>query len=79
MPGALASITAWESSHGTIWGILAEELLVGERGVIELLMIILRAVEELTECWVHLAVVLRVLDIEVRDPAELAIDVSLLG
>ena len=79
MPRALASITAWESSDGAIWGVLAEELLVGERSVIELLVIILGAVEELTERRVHLVVVLRVLDIEVRDPAELAIDVSLLG
>lgn len=41
-------------------------------------MIVLGAVEELTEGGVHAAVVLRVLDVEVSDPTELTVDVSFL-
>ena len=58
---------------------MSEKLLVGEGCVVELVVIVLGPVEELTVGGVHLVVVLRELDVEVGDPAELAVDVTLLG
>ena len=42
-------------------------------------MVILWTVKELSESGVHLVIILRVLNVEVVDPAELTINVSLLG
>ena len=58
---------------------MSEELLVGQRCVVELVVIVLGTVEELTVSGVHLVVVLRELHVEVGDPAELTVDVALLG
>ena len=41
-------------------------------------MVILGTVKELSESGVHLVIILRVLNVEVVDPAELTINVSLL-
>jgi len=41
-------------------------------------VIVLGPVEELSIGWVHLFVVFTALDIEVGDPAELAVDISFL-
>ena len=67
-----------QASHGAFRGVLAEELLVRQRRVVELVVIVLWAVEKLSVSRVHLMVVLRELDIEVGNPAELAIDITLL-
>ena len=42
-------------------------------------MVVHGAVEVLTVCWMAYVVVLRAFDIEVRYPAKLAVDISVLG
>ena len=42
-------------------------------------MIVFGAIEKLTIRWVHLVVVLGVLDVKVVDPTELAVDIPLFG
>ena len=75
---AHASIAARQLRDRSFRCVLAEELLVGERSVVELLVVVLGAVKELAEGWVHLAIVLRVLHVEVADPAQLSVNVPLL-
>ena len=53
--------------------------MIGQRGVVKLFVVVLGAIEELSERRVHLVIVLGVLDVEVGDPAELAVNISLLG
>ena len=76
--GWQTSITSWQPGNRTLRSVLTEKFLVSNRCIIELIVIVLRPVEELPVGWVHLFVVFAVLDIEVRDPAELAVDISLL-
>ena len=64
---------------GAEWSILSEELRVGHRRVVELVVIVLGAVEKLSVAGVQLVVILRELDVEVVDPAEFAVDVAVLG
>ena len=58
MLGADASITARQFCDGALWSILAEELLICQRGVVKLLVVVLGAVEELSESWMILVIVL---------------------
>lgn len=67
-----------KASDRAFWSILAEEFLISQRGVVELVVIVLGPVEELTVCRVHLVIVLGEFDIEVGNPAELSIDITLL-
>ena len=53
--------------------------MIGEGSVVELVMVVLGPIEELTIRRVHLAVILRILDVEVVDPAQLTVDVTFLG
>ena len=57
---------------------MTEELLVCDRGVVELLMVVLGTIKVLTVSWIELVIVLGKLYVEVRDPAELTVDVSFL-
>ena len=75
---ALTSLESSDSCYRCFGSILPEELIVGHRRVIESVMVVLGAVEELTIRWVQLVIVLGAFDIEVADPAQLPIDVSLL-
>jgi hypothetical protein len=70
--------SARESCYRTVWGVLAEELLVSQRSVVELIVIVLGAIKELSVSRIQLVIVLRGLDIEVGNPTQLAINVSLL-
>ena len=76
---AQTSIIFGKSCYGAIRRILTEKLLVCQRGVVKLLVIVLWAIEELTESWMHLVIVLGVLDVKVVDPAKLTVNISLLG
>lgn len=59
-------------------GILAEELAVAHRRVVEGLLIVQRRVEVLPGGRVSVLVILRALDVEVTKPAELSVDVAVL-
>lgn len=64
------------SCDRVFWRVLLEELLVGHSGAVKLVMVSLRAVEELAGSLMQSRVVFRDLDIEVRQPRKLAIDVT---
>jgi hypothetical protein len=72
-------LASWQSGYRSFWSVLAEEFLICQRGIVKLVVIVFRAIKELTISWVHLVVVLWELDIEVGNPAKLAINVPLLG
>ena len=76
--GALTAFSVGQASYGAFGSVLAEELLIRQRCVVELVVIVLGAVEKLSVRRVHLVVVLRELDIEVGNPTKLAVDVALL-
>ena len=77
MLGRLAAIASCDSCDRALRSILSEELLVRQTSVVELVVVVLWAVEELSVSWVHLVVILGELDIEVVNPAQLTIDVPL--
>ncbi len=52
--------------------------MVGQGGIVELVVVVFGAIEEFTIRWVHLVVVFRKLDIKVRNPSKLTVNVSLL-
>ena len=72
------AIGAGDACYRASGRILAEEFLVRQTGIVELVVVILGPVKELTVGWVHLVIVLRELHIKVIDPAQLSVDVSLL-
>ena len=71
-------ISLRKTSYGAFWSVLAEEFLIRQRRVVELVVIILGPVEELAVRWVHLVIVLGELHVEIGNPAELTVDVTLL-
>ena len=77
MLGRLTAIASCDSCYRALRSILSEELLVRQTSVVELVVVVLWAVEELSVSWVHLVVILGELDIEVVNPAQLTIDVPL--
>ena len=75
--GRLTAIASCDSCHRALRSVLPEELLVRQTSVVELVVVVLWPVEELSVSWVHLVVILGELDIEVVNPAQLTIDVPL--
>ena len=68
-----------DAGDGAFRGVLAEELRVGHRLRVKATMVDARPVEELPIRRVQPVVIFAHLDVKIRDPAKLAIDISIFG
>lgn len=68
-----------QARYRCLRSVLAEKLLVCHCLVVETVVIRLRRIEEFSHSWVHLVVVLRQLDVKVRDPCKFTVNITVLG
>ena len=66
------------SSNGLFWGILSKEFWVGHCGVIECYMIVHWAIKVLSVTSMSMIIILRALNVKIRDPSKFTIDISIL-